>query len=321
MKIFVSVTDRDRARVEDVVLSLQGEGHQVFFYKYSLLPGETFHKQIRDAIGQADIVLFFVTRYSIEPNRYTRTELEIARSKWGHPGNRVLPIELEPVDMGAVPSYLKQVTFCKPQGSVAASVAYEVARLEERLKRKGLLSASSGRNTNPGTRWLEGILAGFCLGALTIVVLMMAEEMERMLGNLQLATLHGLMMAALLWIAAVYFGVRDPFSFLALGAGSVGAFLLGWSVGQLKPPPVASYVIASLTVPAIAALTVPTFRHFQHWGSFALLGLAIGLLVPSLDSKAVVNAVHSCWEALMVGLATYVLSVPSQTAGRTLAPL
>jgi len=317
MKIFISAAERDRPLIEEVVVALQEE-HQVFFYKYSLSPGDAFHKQIREAIGQADVMLFFVTPRSIDPKRYTRTELEIARRKWAHPRNRVLPIELEPVDMSTVPAYLKQVTFCKPQGSLAASVADDVARMEQRLKRMGLLSASSGQAESPlGSRGLEGILAGICLGALAIVVSVMAHEMDKEFGDLQLATLHGLMMTVLLWIAAVYFRVRDPFSFLALAVGSLGVFLLGTSVGS-KLPAIALYVITSLTVPAIAALTLPTFRQYHHWGGFALLGLTVGLL---LESGVPARACVIAWEALLVGLSTYVLSVPPQTIRRTLSPL
>lgn len=323
MKIFISVSDSDRSRVEEVVLALQGDGHKVFFYKYSLLPGDTFHKQIRDAIGQADMMLFFVTPRSIDPKRYTRTELEIARSIWPHPRNRVLPVELDPVDMKAVPAYLREVTFCKPQGNLAGSVAHEVARMEKRIKEIDKQQSPTSEEHVAGTfgpRWLDGIFVGIGLAVLAIFISYMTKDEYRTLasklGHIELATLHGLTIAVLLWIAAIYFGVRDPASYAALAAGSVGAYLLGVVVGQLKPPDVALYLITSLTVPAFAALTLPAFRLPQHWGGFVILGLVVALLMPFL--KIVGEGQLLAWEALTVGLVAYVLSVPRQTPRRSL---
>ena len=287
MKIFISVADDDRPRVEDVALALQGEGHRVFFYRYSLLPGEAFHKQIRDAIEHADIVLYFLTPRSIDPKRYTRTELEIVRSKWAHPRHRVLPIELEPVKMSAVPTYLKQVTFCKPEGNLAASVAYEVAQMEKRLNGMGLLTSSTGRPSavdSSGSRWVEGMIAGIVLGALAIIVSMMTYELDGALQPLQLnhyghSAIHGLAMAALLWIGALYFDIRNPTVFAALTAGSVAAFMLDTAISHylhsrtnFSDAMALVYFGKSLIFAAAAAVALPAFREPQHWLSSCICG-------------------------------------------------
>ena len=322
MKIFISVADDDRPRVEDVALALQGEGHRVFFYRYSLLPGEAFHKQIRDAIEHADIVLYFLTPRSIDPKRYTRTELEIVRSKWPHPRHRVLPIELEPVNMGAVPTYLKQVTFCKPEGNLAASVAYQVAGMEERLNGMGLLTSSTGRPSavgSSGPRWVEGMIAGVVLGVLAIIVSMMTVELDGALRALHLnpygySVIHGLAMASLLWIGALYFDIRNPITFAALTAGSVAAFMLDTAMSQYFRSNFSSamalvYFGKSLILAAAAAVALPAFRQPQYWLSLAFAGLVIGQVV-SLNG-ATKQVEQFVWEALVVGLVTFVLSSSS----------
>jgi len=318
MKIFISVADRDRPRIEGVVAALKQE-HQVFFYKYSLSPGDAFHKQIREAIGHADVMLFFVTPRSIDPKRYTMNELEIARHRWTNLENHVLPVLLERVDISTVPPYLTQITFCEPKGDLAASVTFDVARMEQRLKRMGLLSSASRTEAteSTGPRWLEGVFAGIGLGALTVVVCWTTWELtselhpNRYFGSV----IHGLILAALLWLAALYFDVRKSIAFAALTAGSVAAFLFDTTIsdyllGNFSHALPLVYFGKSLVLVAVAAIALPVFRQPQYLLCFAVAGLVIGQFLSLLGTDSPVQ--RYVWEALVVGLVTLVLSSSSE---------
>jgi len=129
MKIFLSYASEDRAVAEPVNLALLAQGHDVFFDRDDLPPGAEYDNRVRQAIGQADLFVFLVSGHSIQPQRYTLSELGIAQRKWKHPDARVLPVLVEPVPIAQLPAYLRSVTLLDAQGNVAANVADAVTRL------------------------------------------------------------------------------------------------------------------------------------------------------------------------------------------------
>lgn len=122
MRIFLSYSSADREVAEEIQLALLGEGHEVFFDKDSLPAGGTYHGRIDEAIRLADLLIFLISPHSLAPGSYTLTELKIARTKWRHPKDRVLPVRLGSTPWNAIPPYLKSVTILEPTGSVAAEV-------------------------------------------------------------------------------------------------------------------------------------------------------------------------------------------------------
>src|SRR5262245_26148209 len=132
-RIFLAVAGPDRPHVEEVALALRDEGHQVFLDEHELPPGESYHRRIREAIARADLAVFFISPWSLQPDRYTLTELKLLEEKWPHPRGRVLPTLIAPVDLNEVPPYLRAVSICKPKGNIAAEVAYDVSRMAAAL--------------------------------------------------------------------------------------------------------------------------------------------------------------------------------------------
>lgn len=122
MKIFLSYSSQDRPKAEEIAMTLQAQGHDVFFDKEDLSGGEDFHSVIREHVANADLFVFLISPASVRPGAYTLTELRLIREKWASPTKHVLPVMLEPTDLDAIPPYLKAVTILKPEGSVAAEV-------------------------------------------------------------------------------------------------------------------------------------------------------------------------------------------------------
>lgn len=137
MKLFLSYASQDRSLVEPVRLALASQGHEIFFDREDLPPGDEYDNRIRRAIEDCDLFIAFMSPDTFDRGSYTLTEIEIAERVWKLPQGRVLPVVLRPVEVAQVPAFLKGVTFLEPTGNVAASVAEFVHRrvLERRRAR------------------------------------------------------------------------------------------------------------------------------------------------------------------------------------------
>lgn len=142
MRVFLSYANEDRAAAEPLALLLRGEGHDVFFDRDDLPAGAEYDARIRRAIDGSDLFIFLISPESIASRRYTLSELAMARRRWPHPQNRVLPVMLRPTPLDAVPPYLRAVTIVEPAGSMAAEVADEVERLRRRRTRRRVIGAA-----------------------------------------------------------------------------------------------------------------------------------------------------------------------------------
>ncbi len=129
MQIFLSYSNKDRFLAEDVQLALLGAGHSVFFDQANLPAGGDFYSQIEQAVKQSDIFIFLISSNSLTQGAYALTELMLARKKWPHPKEHVLPVLLHDIDLISVPPYLKSVTILKPEGNVAAEVVVAVSNM------------------------------------------------------------------------------------------------------------------------------------------------------------------------------------------------
>jgi hypothetical protein len=124
LRIFISYSSDNHPLADEIAQTLKNEGHDVFFDKDSLPPGEEYNERIRAALRMADRCIFLVSKRSIEPGKYMLTEIDFAKAKWPVPAGRVLPVvvdpELTPRDL---PVYLRSVNAITPKGSIAAEIA------------------------------------------------------------------------------------------------------------------------------------------------------------------------------------------------------
>jgi formylglycine-generating enzyme required for sulfatase activity len=144
VRVFLSYSSKDRELVEPIALTLNGQGHNVFFDREDLPAAEEYDGRIRKAIENSGLFVFLVSPNSIRRGSYALAELEIARKNWPHPSGRVLPVVLRETPFDQVPAYLTAVTVLEPQGNVAAAVADEVQRVAHRRSRRILVYGAAG---------------------------------------------------------------------------------------------------------------------------------------------------------------------------------
>jgi len=144
MKIFVSYASEERPMADELAVRLRTEGHTVFLDRDNLPEGEGYDAQIREAIASCDLYLFLVSPLSIQPGRYTMTELKFAREQFPNPKGRVLPVMTKPTPFGDIPPYLSAITILQPQGNLVAETVAEADRLVGQRTRSRRLSIGGG---------------------------------------------------------------------------------------------------------------------------------------------------------------------------------
>lgn len=147
MNIFLSYSSTRRDLAVRLKLALEAEQHDVFFDRDDLGAGEAYQQAIREALEQADLMLFLVSPESVGPGSYTLAELEMAQAKWQQPSGRVLPVVVAPTPKTSIPPYLLAVTLLEPSGEVVAETLAAVARL-------------SGRGPHQWRRWAPALALG-----------------------------------------------------------------------------------------------------------------------------------------------------------------
>ena len=138
MKIFLSYASPDRAIAQSINRALLDQGHDVFFDRDDLPPGEEFHIQIRRAIEAADLFVFLISEHAINAGSYTLNELDIAEKKLKQASGHLLPVLLQPISLDTLPAFAKSVTLLQSTGNIPAAVADAVHRVALK-RRRGLL--------------------------------------------------------------------------------------------------------------------------------------------------------------------------------------
>lgn len=144
MKVFLSYASQDRPVAGNINRALLDQGHDVFFDRDDLPPGEEFHIRIRRAIEQADLFIFLVSKDAIDPGSYTLNELDIAEKALHRPSGRLLPVLLQPMPFDRLPAFVKSVTVLETAGNVPAAVADAVHRIDDERRRALLRKAGAG---------------------------------------------------------------------------------------------------------------------------------------------------------------------------------
>jgi hypothetical protein len=129
VKLFLSYPSAERTVAERLRLALEAEGHEVFFDRSDLDPGQAFHERLRQAIQSADALIFLITPAAVAPGSYTLAELGIAQERWRRPAGHVLPVMIAATPIATLPPYLSAVTILQPKGELVAETVAAVARL------------------------------------------------------------------------------------------------------------------------------------------------------------------------------------------------
>lgn len=143
MELFISYPSDQRDLAERLRLALEAEGHSVFTDRAELREGEAYHEALREAIEDADAMLFLITPRAVAPGSYALTELDHAQRRWRAPGGRVLPVLIEPTPIATIPPYLRSVTLLQPRGDPVAETVAAVSRLRAGTRRAGWIAGAA----------------------------------------------------------------------------------------------------------------------------------------------------------------------------------
>ena len=126
MQIFLSYANEQRAVADELALALRERDHEVFLDRDDLESGTGYNTHIEKAIKEADLMVFLISPQSVEPGRYTLTELAFARKHWRTANRKLVPVMVKPTDMSLIPAFVKSVNIVIPQGNVVAETAAAV---------------------------------------------------------------------------------------------------------------------------------------------------------------------------------------------------
>lgn len=142
MNLFISYPSDQKDLAERLRLALEAEGHEVFTDRSELKEGEPYHEALREAITNADAMVFFITPRSVAQGSYALTELDTAQRRWRVPGGRVLPVVVAPTPIDTIPPYLRSVTLLQPRGDMVAETVAAVARMRRGVPLRALIGAA-----------------------------------------------------------------------------------------------------------------------------------------------------------------------------------
>ena len=134
IRIFISYASQDREPANSIYLALRDQGQRAFFDRTDLPAGDEYHNRIRKAIQKSHLFIFLLSPNALDADSYTLEELSIAEKA----GVKLLPVVLREPAMDQIPASIKNVTFHRPAGNLAASVAAEVHRIAADFMRKRL---------------------------------------------------------------------------------------------------------------------------------------------------------------------------------------
>lgn len=144
MDIFLSYSSDEAGLAEQMVYRLRAEGHEVFFDRQSLPPGEAYDARIRNAIEACELFVFLLSKAAIRPGSYALSELAIARERWPQPVGHVLPVAVGELDYDALPPYLAALTVFRPGGDpVAELIALIDRQQDQRARRRWVVAAAT----------------------------------------------------------------------------------------------------------------------------------------------------------------------------------
>jgi formylglycine-generating enzyme required for sulfatase activity len=143
MRIFLSYASQDREPARAIERGLTEQGHDVFFDRDDLPPGEEYHARIRGAIAQSHLLVFLISPDAVDPGSYTITEIEIAERSWRRASGRLLPVVLRPTPLESLPHFVRSVTLLEPTGNIPATVAAAVHRIETARTRRRVMQAGA----------------------------------------------------------------------------------------------------------------------------------------------------------------------------------
>lgn len=102
LEIFVSYKSQDYEQASYIVETLEAEGHEVWFDKKRLEPGEPWDPALKKAINKSDLFLYCNSRHSSQGRNVQKEELNLAlkiQGKQLSDGKYIIPVQLDHVGL------------------------------------------------------------------------------------------------------------------------------------------------------------------------------------------------------------------------------
>ena len=103
MKIFISYSHRDRAKVIKIVNRLRAVGHEIWIDSLKIRLGDNISEKISKGLSDADVVLAVISQNSLRSDGVRNELSALALEQLSRRQQRIIPVLL---DESAVPSYL-----------------------------------------------------------------------------------------------------------------------------------------------------------------------------------------------------------------------
>jgi hypothetical protein len=161
MQLFYSYSHADEAlrdRLDKHLSALKRSGVISEWHDRKILPGDDFDATINEHLEKADIVLFLVSADFLASSYISDIEVSRAMERHQKGEARVIPIILQPVDLGGVPfEHLQRlpkdglaVTEWPNQEAALSNIALGIRRAAMEMS-----SPISSASANPGTGFIE----------------------------------------------------------------------------------------------------------------------------------------------------------------------
>jgi TIR domain len=136
MNVFLSYASEEHDLASGIAHVLRDEGQSVFLDRDSLRAGETYDRQIREAIQCCDLFVFLVSPASIAPGSYSLAECSIAESVSERREIPVLPVMVSATDFALIPPFLRTLTVLQPRGDIASETLAAIEDIRAELVRR-----------------------------------------------------------------------------------------------------------------------------------------------------------------------------------------
>ena len=143
MRVFLSYSGDQRPLAENLNQLLLSEGHDVFFDRDDLPPGETYADRIRRAVARCHVFVFLISPESVAKGSYALSELAILQDMRRRRPATILPVLAVPGLQDQIPTFLRPLTLFEPRGDAAAEIAARIEYLDRRRRIRFIWSTAA----------------------------------------------------------------------------------------------------------------------------------------------------------------------------------
>ena len=127
-RVFVCHNSEDKPTAENIAIEMIKAGHEAFFDKWDIRPGDSLIEKISEGISDSSYLLVLLSRNSVKSN-WVKRELEIALARQiADKAITVIPCLLEDCD---IPVFLQPISYADFRGSFECGITNLLPAIEK----------------------------------------------------------------------------------------------------------------------------------------------------------------------------------------------